>query len=120
MADFTIDEVLRDGLNLTTSPVSAGGDQLQQTSADRGRLFMAFANTHSSTTRTVTIATPFEKDGLALADRAVLISAGKTKLVGPFLPNEVYVDPDDDNKISFTYSNGGANIEAQALRLPSS
>lgn len=66
-----------------------------------GRIFMEVKNDDASS-QTVTVPTPGDVDGLAIADLVVSLTAGQTKLIGPFAPGTfnqsdglVYIDPSD-------------------------
>ena len=117
MAELTIVDVARSGLKVARVAAASGGDRIQQVSADRGRLFLSIANV-TSAARTLTIVTPGTQDGLAVADRTVTLSASSEYLVGPFLPTSVYVTT--SGYVDFTYSDAGASVEVQAIRLPQS
>lgn len=59
-----------------------------------GRTILQIRNT-VGTSRTVTIETPNTVDGLAVANRDVVVAAGKTAFVGPF-PRGIYNGVDVD------------------------
>lgn len=71
----------RDG----TTPPSQTADTQTTLTLNRmdGRSYMEVVNT-AGVSRTVTIDTPGNVDGLAIADISVVIPAGATRLIGPF------------------------------------
>lgn len=99
MATLVAGTIVRAGLNLETLDVAAagGGDDFVNT----GNEALYFNNTDVAS-RTVTLVTAATVDGLAVADRAVVVPALSRMLIGPF-PTDIYNNP-ADSKLSMTYS----------------
>jgi hypothetical protein len=58
----------------------------------------------SAEATTVTIVTPGTEDGNAVADKEVIVAAGKTKLIGPFNPSVYNTERNLQVKFSKTTS----------------
>lgn len=95
MADLTVQEVDRDGLNPTYASAAGGGDAF----VNDGKTWLHIKNGDVSS-KTVTIATAKTVDGLAVADRDVTIPASEERLIGPFPPTTYN---DGDGKVQLTY-----------------
>lgn len=81
MAVLTVQEVSIDGITPSYAAAAAGGDEFPNT----GREILHVKN-GSAGSITVTITTPQEIDGVAIADPAVVIVAGAEAVIGPFQP----------------------------------
>lgn len=83
MATLTAVPAARTGLDFIGDSVLAetGGDTFPNT----GRELVVLANGDDSDT-TVTFVTPVTVDGKAVANRAVVVPAGESRLCGPFQP----------------------------------
>lgn len=99
MATLTVQTLDRDGLDTTTTDVAAdvGGDEFN----NDGKQTLFSVNNASGSPITVTFVTPITVDGLAVADRDVVVAAGSTSLIGPF-PRSDYNDA--NNLVQVTYS----------------
>ena len=99
MATLTIKTLDRTGLDVTVADAAAdvGGDEFAN---DGSRTFYS-VNNGSGSPVTVTFVTPVTVDGLAVADRDVVVAAGSTSLIGPF-PRSDYNDA--NNMVQVTYS----------------
>jgi len=95
MATLTAQTVVRAGLEATYASCAAGGDEFVNT----GDEFIHIKNA-AVADQTVTIATPATVDGLAVADRAVVITASEERFIGPF-PSSTYNDA--NSKVQLTY-----------------
>ena len=89
MATLTVQTISRTGLEPSYAAAAAGGDEF----ANTGDEFLHIKNGDASS-HTVTIETPGNVDGLAVADRAVAVGAGEERMIGPF-PTSVYNDSGD-------------------------
>ena len=77
-------------LGSTTTPALSLSDQMVV--PNDGKTFLHVKNGHASDDITVTIETPIEIDGLALADLVVVVGEATERFIGPF-PRGVYGDP---------------------------
>ena len=83
-----------------------------------GREFIELQNANGTTARVVTIPTPQQVGGLAVADQAISVPAASRRLVGPFSPvtfNQV------SSKLFIDYVSGAeaADVTVRAYRFPS-
>jgi len=91
---LSIQDIVRSGLNPSYEAANADGESVD----NNGRVFLHIKN-GSGVSVTVTIQTPGTVDGLAVADRTVVIPAGEERMPGVFPPADynqsdgaVYVD----------------------------
>ncbi len=87
------------GVDLAGTAAAGGGDSFVNTGVE----LVAFKNA-SVGDITVTFVTPVTVDGLAVADRTVVVAAASTKLVGPFPPgwyNDTFIS---GGAVNMTYS----------------
>lgn len=84
MATLTPQQVVRTGLEATFSAAAGGGDVFPNT----GREIVEIVNGGGSDI-TLTVVTPGTYLGQALADDAIVVTAGERRHVGPF-PPEMY------------------------------
>lgn len=96
MATLTVNPISRSGLTQALVAAAAGGDQFP----NAGNVFLHVKNGAASPI-TVTIGTPKTVDGLAVADRAVVVTNGTEVLIGPF-PRDTYNDA--TGNVQVTYS----------------
>jgi hypothetical protein len=96
MATLTAQTISRSGLKPAYVSANSGGDGF----ANTGNEFVHVKNSDSSS-HTVTIATPSTVDGLAVADRTVVVPAGEERMIGPF-PTSTYSDT--NGYVQLTYS----------------
>ena len=78
MAQITVQTVSLTGLNPTFVAATAGGDTV-----DPGDRTWLHVKNGSAAAVTVTITTPGDVSGLAIADLAVSVPAGGERLIGP-------------------------------------
>jgi len=95
MATLTAQTIVRTGLEATYAACAAGGDEFVNT----GDEFIHIKNAAVGD-QTVTIETPATVDGLAVADRDVVVTAAEERFIGPF-STSVYND--GDAKVQLTY-----------------
>jgi len=95
MAELTAQQISRDGLDPTYVACDVAGDDF----VNAGDEFIHIKNGDGSP-HTVTIVTPATVDGLAVADRDVVVPAGEERMIGPF-PAGAYND--ENAKVTFTY-----------------
>jgi len=96
MATIAAQAMTRTGLEETYSSAAGGGDDF----INYGNQFLHIKN-GSAGDITVTIVTPGTVDGLAISNRAVIVSAGEDRFIGPFPP--AYYN-DSSGKVALTYS----------------
>lgn len=109
MAALTVQDVSRSGLEAAFVACSGGGDYFQ----NDGRCILEINNA-SVGDITVTIATQKTVDGKAVADDAVVITAGERRHIGPFPPG-IYNDV--NGRVQLTYS-GVTTLTAAIIRVP--
>lgn len=97
MATLTVATVSRAGVDLGAAAAAAGGDEFVNT----GKEILYIKDTAGGGL-TLTIATPGTSDGLAVAERTVVIANNEEKLIGPFQPTGLYND--GDGRVQLTYS----------------
>lgn len=68
--------------------------------------------------RTVTIQTPGTQDGLAVADRAITVTAGEERMIGPFRPRLYNQTSGADAGKVFVDFDAVTSVTVAALRLP--
>jgi len=95
MAAIATQVVDRDGLSIIFSNAAAGGDTVTT-----GRQSTLLIKNDDASSKTVTLITPGTVDGLAVADRAVVVAAGEIQ--GISLDRDLYGDT--DGIASMTYS----------------
>jgi len=112
MAEKIVANVAEAGLLQTLTAASAGGDSF----LNDGKVFLVATNSHATLSRTITFDVPnadnFGVSGSAL-DRAVVVAALTTKLIGPF--RKVKFN-DNTGKVQMTYSSE-ADLTVEAVRL---
>lgn len=79
MATLTVQDIVRTGLETTYADAAGGGDDFANTGVE----FIHIKN-GSGSDITLTIVTTETIDGLAVADRTVVITAGEERMIGPF------------------------------------
>lgn len=95
MATLAVQNVTRDGLEVTYAAAASGGDEFVNT----GHEFLHVKNGDVAA-KVVTLVTQATVDGQAVADRDVVVANGTEALIGPF-PVGTYNDA--DNKVQLTY-----------------
>lgn len=95
MATLAVQTVVRAGIIPTYAAAAGGGDVFPNS----GEEFIHVKNGHSAPI-TVTVVSQSTVDGLAVADRAVVIANASEKMIGPF-PASVYNDA--NGRVNLTY-----------------
>ena len=85
------------------------------TVANADELVFFYIDNQNAGTATVTIATPFTKDGLALAELTATLATTTQKMMGPF--SKAYYN-DSDGKLSVTVDVVTVSIAALTLGSP--
>ena len=96
MAELTVENITRDGLNPTFNAANAGGDSFANTGDE-----IIHVKNGSGGAIDVTIVTQATVDSQAVADRVVNVPAGEERVIGPF-PKATYNDSGD--LVQLTYS----------------
>jgi len=97
MATLAVQTVVRTGLEATFAACDVAGDEFVNSGAE----WIEIVNADVAD-KTVTIQTPNLIDAdLTIQDRSVVVTAGETRLIGPF-PTGNYND--GAGKVQFTYS----------------
>lgn len=107
MAELTAQTVDADGLSIAFAAASAGGDSHKVTD-DNARLVV---RNDSAGAVNVTLVTPGDVSGLAIADRVVAVAAGAVAIV-PL--TRLYRDP-VDKLADWTYS-ATASVQVAVIR----
>ncbi len=97
--DITVQNILQSGLVV----IHTGSLNIPDTHKVRndGRTFIRIVNGGGSPT-TVTINTPGNRGGNAIADRAVVVTNGTEQNIGPFPPS-IYNDSNGDINITLSF-----------------
>jgi hypothetical protein len=113
MADLATQVIDQDGLAPSYAAAAGGGDKF----VPGEKTFLHVKNT-SGAPITVTLVTPGDKSGLAIADQTVSVPATTgDRMIGP-LKKSLFADPADSGKGSITYS-GVTNLTVAVLELGS-
>ena len=96
MATIAAQTISRTGLEAVYSAAASGGDNFVNT----GKEFLHVKN-GSAGDITVTIVTSATVDGLAVSDRAVVVTANEERFIGPF-PTPYYNNA--SSQVALTYS----------------
>jgi hypothetical protein len=110
MAILTVNQVTRDGVLYAVVAAAAGGDSF----VNDGRTLAAIYNSHGSASRTVSFDIQKTVDGQDPPSITVTLTAGQTKLVGPF-PTGIYNDA--NGRVQVTYSDSAVNTYIGAFKL---
>jgi hypothetical protein len=103
--DLVYQQIKRTGTEVTYDAIDSDwGNQFQ----NDGRMFIHVVNA-TGHDATVTIETPNTVDGLAIADRAVVVTSAEERMIGPFPPN-IYNDSDRLVQVSYTVEDVGMTI----------
>jgi len=105
---LTVTQVTRAGVALPAAAANADGHSV----ANDGSVILHIVNGGGAPI-TVTIVTPGTVDGLAIADREVIVAASANRLIGPF-PREHYNQADGTVHVNFS---GVASVTAAALKV---
>lgn len=109
MATLTTQTITADGLSPSYASAAGGGDKVRP-----GRGVFIHVRNGDASPMTVTLATPGTVDGLAIADRAVTVAAGGSRMIP--VPVAAYGDPADSGLASITYS-AVTSVTVAALRI---
>jgi len=106
----------RDGVAV----IATTGDPVNHHSVDNNvpRVALRVENTDVSNPQTITISTPYQRDGLDLEERAIAIPASTVYWIGVF-DNATYGGVDNDNaltKNALLFSVSDATLLIEALR----
>lgn len=83
---------------ITFVAASGGGDKFAN---DGARQLIVRHTNGAGSSVTLTVTTPATTDGLAVADRAIVIAPGETHVLGPW-PKSVYDDSNGDVALSWS------------------
>ena len=83
MGTYTVESSSRDGLDPTANAVAS-----EDSFTNDGKTLIEVINADASP-NTVTIVTQSTVDGLAVADKTVVVPAGEARIIGPF-PKQIY------------------------------
>jgi hypothetical protein len=112
MAEKTVAAVVEAGITANMTAANSGGDFF----ANDGKTMLRVTNAHATLSRTITFDVPntdnFGVSGAAL-DRAVVVAALTTMLIGPFMTAKFN---DGNGNVQMTYSSE-ADLTMQALRV---
>jgi hypothetical protein len=108
MAELTVQQIDRDGLEPSLASAASGGDTFD----NDGRTFLWVKDT-GTTAPTVTIAIQKTVDGQSVTGRTVAVESGEERLIGPFPPTE-YNNSDDEVEISY---DDETDVTVAAVRL---
>ncbi len=109
LTTLSAQQIVRTGLTPVLAAANGDGSYV----ANDGRIYLDVAN--SGTEKTVTVDTPGQVDGLAIANLAVVIPATTGhKVIGPF-PPDTYNQSDGTIKITFSPDVTGLTIGAFRL-----
>ena len=108
MATLAVQKIVRTGLELVPVAATGGGDAFP----NDGKTFI-YVNNASGGDITVTIVSQQTIDGLAVADKAVIVTASDARYIGPW-PIPLYNDA--NGLVQLTYS-GVTSLTVAALRL---
>jgi len=100
------------GLSAAYSPAAAGGHAVE----NNGRVILHVCN-DSDEDITVTILSGYVRAGLKLADREVLIEAGKQKFIGPFA-TDIYNQTDGGAGQVYVDYSATEDVTVAALLFP--
>lgn len=93
--ELSVETTVRTGLEPTYSAVdAANGNSFD----NAGENVVLIVKNGSGGDLTVTISTPGTVDGVALTDKAVVVTTAEERVIGPF-PNSLYGQVDADNSI---------------------
>ncbi len=100
MATLPVQDITRSGLNPSYVAASVSGDEF----ANDGSVYPEVVN-GSGVSVTVTIVSQSTDDGLAVADRTVVVPAGERRKIGPF-PKATYnvTSGASAGRVQMTYS----------------
>lgn len=114
MAELTVQDIARTGLNVSMSNADAAGDTFHQT--PDGNVFIQVEN-GAAASRTVTVTAENTSKSvpgwgdLTASDVSVAIPAGESRLIGPFPQGPYTADP------TITYDDE-TSVTVAAIRLP--
>lgn len=103
------------GVAVAPAAVNADGYAIYN---NRDIILLLENNVAASAGATVTIITPAERDGLALADNTKTIAGNGRLLIGPF-DQDIYNQPNDPNRgaIHINFTGAVADLVMQSFRV---
>jgi hypothetical protein len=107
MAELTVQNVTRAGLEPSYDSAASGGDEFD----NDGKTFLHVVNTTTACVVTIDIAKTV--DGQAVTDPTVTVPENEDRMIGPFPPN-IYNDADGHVNVSY---DDESNVTVAALRL---
>jgi hypothetical protein len=108
MAELTVQDITRSGLEAAYVAAAAGGDEFD----NDGRTFLHVKNGLVDCTITIDVAKTV--DGQAVVDPTVTCTASEERMIGPFPPS-IYNDGDGHVNVSY---DDESNVTVAAIRLP--
>jgi hypothetical protein len=108
---------MADPTNLVYQQIKKSGTEVTYDAADSdngnqfqndGRMFVHVKN-ETGDPATITFDTPHQVDGLAIANRAVVVADGEERMIGPFPPS-IYNDGGRLVQISYTVDDAGVTL----------
>lgn len=117
--EIPVSDIARTGI-LQSTQVNADVSNNHYIATNDGRLFIEAYN-NDVVSRDVTIETPLQVDGLDVMDLIVSLSAGQTKLIGPF-PTGTFSQVGSTNYgqlyIDSSIGSSNAELKFRGYRLP--
>lgn len=110
MATLARQAITDAGTEVTYAPAGASGDKTVP--GDRVALHVVNG---AAADVTVTIATPGTVSGLAIADRALVVTAGESRFVR--LPAELYRNRADSGLASWTYAPSATSVTVAVVSI---
>lgn len=111
MATLSVQTALKTGITPSQAAVAGGGDQF----LNNGKVMVWLTNAHGADPRTITFVTQATTDGLAVADRPVVITAANDDAFVCDLDPNVYND--SSGYCQMTYSDAGADLTVGVFAL---
>lgn len=108
MAELTVQDISRSGLEAAYVAAGAGGDEFD----NDGKTFLHVKNGLVDVTCTFDITKTV--DGQAVTDITVTCTASEERMIGPFPPS-IYNDSDGHVNVSY---DDESNVTVAAIRLP--
>jgi len=96
MATLTVVTASRDGVDIAGAAAAGGGDAFANTGYE-----VVLIKNGDGSDHTVTFVTQQTVDGQAVADKAVVLTAGHTYAIGPF-PTGIYNDANSLVQMTYT------------------
>ena len=110
MATLSVVQQVLSGILYAPVSVASGGDLFPNT----GKEVFLIENTHSSSSRDVTVVTDQKVEGLTVADLTKTVAAGEIRSFGPFRQAAFSAT---DKKVRLTYSASGDSLKIFVLKI---